>query len=207
MVIVEHDMVVSIDYRLHLGDNQLLDSSEEGQPLTFVQGHGQIISGLEAALEGMTLGEEKDVVVAPANGYGELDADLYEVLPHSLFPPDVKEGMAFRMRTETGQPVIVYVDKIEGDDVTVNLNHPLAGKTLYFHVKIAGLRQATPEELQGGCGHSCSSCGHSCEDEEEEEEGCGCGCCGGKDDDCCGDEDEDCEDEDDCCCKGDNSNS
>jgi FKBP-type peptidyl-prolyl cis-trans isomerase SlyD len=184
-------MVVSLDYSLHLGDNQVVDASEAGQPMTFVQGHGQIISGLEAALEGLALGEEKDVVVAPADAYGELDADLYEELPRSLFPADVKQGMAFRMRTDTGQPVIVYVDKIEGDKVTVNLNHPMAGKTLYFHIKVAGLRAATPEDLQGGCGHSCSSCGHSCGEDEEEgdEDSCGCedeeecGCCGGEEED------------------------
>jgi len=200
MANVQHDMVVSIDYRLHLGDKQILDASELGQPLTFVQGHGQIISGLEAALEGMALNEEKDVVVAPRDGYGELDADLYEELPRSLFPPDVKEGMAFRMRTDTGQPVIVYVDQIKGDEVTVNLNHPLAGKTLYFHVKIAGLREATPEELQGGCGHSCASCGHSCGSEDEGDEEC-----------CCDDEDRCCaddamEDKGGCaCCQGSNN--
>jgi FKBP-type peptidyl-prolyl cis-trans isomerase SlyD len=192
MANVQHDMVVDIDYSLHLGDNQIIDASEEGQPMTLVQGHGQIISGLEAAIEGMALGEEKDVVVAPADGYGELDADLYEELPLSLFPPDVKVGMAFRMRTDAGQPVIVYVDKIEGENVTVNLNHPMAGKTLYFHVKVVGLRQATPADLQESCGHGCSSCGHSCgEDEDEDGEECGC------------EDEEDCgcgEEEEDCCC-------
>jgi len=198
MAHVQRDMVVSIDYRLHLGDNEVVDASEDGQPLTFVQGHGQIISGLEYALEGMTLGEEKDVVVSAADGYGELDADLYETLPRSIFPSDVKVGMAFRMRTDSGQPIIVYVDKVEGDEVTVNLNHPMAGKTLYFHVRVAGLREATPEELQGGCGQSCSSCGHSCEDEEEDE---GAWSDDETDEDCCSGEDED-EEEGCSCCGG-----
>jgi FKBP-type peptidyl-prolyl cis-trans isomerase SlyD len=208
---VRNDMVVSIDYRLHLGDNMVVDASEEGHPLTFVQGRGQIISGLEAAIEGMEVGQERDVVVAPADGYGELDADLYEELPRSIFPPDAQLGQSFRMRTEAGQPVVIYVDKIEGETVTVNLNHPMAGKTLHFHVQIAGLREATADELSGGCGHGCSSCGqgssscgqgssscgHSCGedaenegedascDEEEEE----CGCCGEPECGCSEDED------------------
>jgi FKBP-type peptidyl-prolyl cis-trans isomerase SlyD len=204
MANVQHDMVVSMDYSLHLGDNQIIDASEEGQPMTLVQGHGQIIAGLEAAIEGMALGEEKDIVVAPADGYGELDADLYEELPRSLFPPDVKEGMAFRMRTDTGQPVIVYVDKIEGENVTVNLNHPMAGKTLYFHVKIAGLREATPADLQEGCGHGCSSCGHSCgEDQEEEDEEESCGC---EDEEDCGCSDEEDDEEKGCACCGESKN-
>jgi FKBP-type peptidyl-prolyl cis-trans isomerase SlyD len=181
---VQNDMMVSIDYRLHLGDNKVVDASEPGRPLSFVHGHGQIISGLEAALVGMALGEEKDVVVAPADGYGELDADLYEELPRSVFPPDVRVGMAFRMRTEDGHPAIIYVDEIDDETITVNLNHSMAGKTLYFHVKIADLREATDAELAGLCSHSCASCSRSCDSEEEYED----------DDDCY------CEDDDDCCC-------
>ncbi len=187
---IQQDVMVSIDYRLHLGDDEVVDASKPGEPLSFVHGHGQIIAGLEAALVGMKLGEERDVVVAPADAYGELDADLYDELPRSVFPPDVQVGMAFRMTTEDGRPAIIYVDKIEDDTVTVNLNHPMAGKTLYFHVKVAGLREATDAELAGSCGHSCSSCGHSCgedDDFEDDDEDCGCddddeaegGCCCG----------------------------
>lgn len=196
---VQQDMMVSIDYRLHLGDDKTVDASKPGEPLSFVHGHGQIIPGLEAALVGMTLGEERDVVIAPADAYGELDADLFDELPRSVFPADVQVGMAFRMRTDDGRPAIIYVDKIEGDTVTVNLNHPMAGKTLYFHVKVADLREATDAELAGSCGHSCSSCGHSCGDDEdaEEEEGCGCGCEDDDEDCCCGEDDED---EGGCCC-------
>jgi len=108
------------------------------------------------------------IVVEPGDGYGEFESDLFETLPRSIFPPDLEleEGMGFRMHTESGEVAIVYVDTIEDDAVVVNLNHPLAGERLFFHVKIVGVRAATPEELAGDCGGGCS-CGT----------GCGSGCC------------------------------
>jgi len=147
--VVVNDMVVSMDYTLCLDDGQVVDSSEGREPLEFLQGHGQIISGLEQRIAGMALGEERDFIVPAAEAYGERYPDLVETLPRSIFPPDVEVGMGFRMRTEAGQAVIVYVDSVEDDQVVVNLNHPLAGKDLYFHVKIVGLREATPDELGG----------------------------------------------------------
>ncbi len=180
MLTVSDNIVVSMDYSLRLTDGQVIDSSEGREPLEFVTGQGQIIPGLEKALYGMSLGDEKDVVVQPSEGYGEFDSDLFETLPRSVFPADVEleEGMGFRMRTDGGQIVVAYVDSIEDDQVTVNLNHPLAGETLYFKVKIAGLREATEQDL-AGCSGSCGSCG------------CGCG----EDDEDCG-----CDDEEGCCC-------
>ncbi len=162
MLSVQNDLLVSMDYQLKLADGQIVDSSEGRDPLQFVQGRHEIIAGLESQLYGMSVGEEKDVVVSPADGYGEFDTDLFETLPRSIFPSDMalEPGMGFRMRADTGETVIAYVESIEDDRITMNLNHPLAGKTLYFHVKIVDLREATPEELKSGCGGNCSDCDH-----------------------------------------------
>lgn len=175
MFTVADDLVVSLDYTLKLEDGQVVDSSEGQEPLEFVQGQGAVIPGLEKALYGMVVGEEKNVVVEPEDGYGEFDSDLFETLPRDVFPADMvlETGMGFRMRTDSGEVVLAFVDHLEDSEVVVNLNHPLAGKKLLFNVKVMDLREATPEELEGGC-ESCAGCG-SCGDE-------GCDC---DDEECC----------------------
>jgi len=171
--------VVSIDYTLRLDDGEIIDSSEGRDPLSFIHGSGQIIAGLEKELAGMIEGDEKHVVVSPAEGYGEYNSDMVETLPREMFPPDMalEKGMGFRMRTNAGNIVVAYIESFDENQVIVNLNHPLSGKTLHFDVKVVGVRNATPQELAGGCG-SCGSCGSG---------GCGDGCgdgCGGEGD-CC----------------------
>ena len=170
-MIVQDDVCVSIEYTLRLDDGEVIDSSEGRGPLEFIQGRGQIISGLERALYGMALGDEKEIAVAPDDAYGAFDSELLEILPRSVFPAEMEldEGMGLRMRTRDGRAVVVYVRDADDDNVTVDLNHPLAGKTLHFSVRIAGLREATPEELAGGCGGGCSSCGDGCCGDEDEE--------------------------------------
>jgi FKBP-type peptidyl-prolyl cis-trans isomerase SlyD len=183
MAIVGENMVVSLDYTLRLDDGSVVDSSEGNEPLEFIQGQGSIIPGLEKALYGMNIGDEKDVVVAPAEAYGEFNSELLESMPRSIFPADMEleEGMGLRMRTPSGEQVVVYVDTIEEDEVIVDLNHPLAGETLHFSVKVVGVRPATADEvasgLQQGCG--CAECEGECGDCGEDEcgdgEGCSCG--------------------------------
>jgi len=172
-------MVVSLDYTLRLENGETVDSSEGQEPLEFIQGQGAIIPGLEKALYGMVVGEKKEVVVEPEDGYGEFDSDLFETLPRNVFPADMilEPGMGFRMRTDTGEVVLAFVDHLENDQVVVNMNHPLAGKKLLFSVQVMDLREATPDELEGGCETcgGCSSCGDSCgEDCDDEDEGCCC---------------------------------
>ena len=170
LMIVQDDVCVGIDYTLRLENGEVADSSEGRGPLEFVQGRGQIISGLERELYGMTLGDEKEVVVAPADGYGEFDSELMETLPRSVFPPDMEleEGMGLRMRTRDGRVVVVYVRSADDENVAVDLNHPLAGKTLHFDVRIACLRETTEDELAGGCEGGCTGCGGGCGDQEDE---------------------------------------
>ena len=185
-VTVQDNWVISMEYTLRLANGEVVDTSEGSEPLEFIQGQGQIIPGLENALLGMAIGEEKDIIVPPSEGYGEAVPGLKETLPRDVFPQDVEVGDSFRMRTETGHTVIVYVESVDDEQVVVDLNHPLAGETLHFHVKIVGAREATDEDLAAcSCGEcSCGEDGCSCEDGCDcddddcdcEDGGCSCGC-------------------------------
>jgi FKBP-type peptidyl-prolyl cis-trans isomerase SlyD len=140
---------------LQLDDGEVIDASAEDEPLEFLQGQGQIIPGLEQTLYGMAVGDEKEVVVAPADGYGERESDASELVDRDVFPPDLdlKPGMAIRMKDETGRAFAAYVTEIRRDGVLLDFNHPLAGETLHFQVKISALRPATSEELAHGHVH------------------------------------------------------
>ena len=154
-LIIKDDMVVGLDYTLRLDDGEILDSSDGRDPLEFLQGHGQIVPGLEQALYGMAVGDEKQVTVAPAEGYGDLDSEALEMVPNDVFPPDLEltEGMRLHMRDQSGQVLRAFVAEIHPDGVLLDFNHPLAGETLFFDVKIASLRPATQEELAHGHAH------------------------------------------------------
>jgi len=148
-LIVADDLVVSLDYTLQLDDGETIDTSEGDEPLEFIQGHGEIVPGLEQALYGMTVGEEKDLVVQPDEGYGELDPDAYQVIPRSAFPGEVElePGLGLELTDEDGETMLAFVAEIRPDTVLLDFNHPLAGETLHFKVKVVGLRPATAEEL------------------------------------------------------------
>lgn len=152
---VQDGMVVSLDYVLKLDDGQIIDSSNGGEAMQILQGAGQIIPGLEQALYGMIIGEEKEVEVAPEDGYGENDPDAYQMVSPDLFPPDLElaEGMGLRLKDETGQAMDAYIAEIGPEGILLDFNHPLAGETLFFQVKIAGLRPATREEVAHGHVH------------------------------------------------------
>jgi FKBP-type peptidyl-prolyl cis-trans isomerase SlyD len=153
---VADDMVVSLDYTLRLDDGEIADTSTGGEPLEFLQGRGQVIPGLEQALYGMAVDDEKDVVVEAADGYGERDPEAVEEVAHDVFPSDMtlNPGMGLRMRDDSGRSLIAYVADVRPEGVLLDFNHPMAGETLYFHVKIAALRPATSEELTHGHAHS-----------------------------------------------------
>lgn len=151
---VQNDVVVSMEYTLRV-DNEEIDSSNGQDPLEFLAGHGNIISGLEREMIGMRVGESKDVVIPPADGYGEFDEEAYMEVPRAEFPKDiaVEQGLELTVRDNSGQARYARVDNIEGDTVTLNFNHPLAGDELHFIVKVVGLREPTSEELEHGHVH------------------------------------------------------
>jgi len=162
-------MVVSLDYTLRLdGDEEVVDTSAGREPLEFVQGGGQIIPGLVQQIYGMGVGDEKSVVVPPADGYGETDAEAYQPMPLEAFPADltVEPGMGLELRDVSGQVLQAYVADARPDGILLDFNHPLAGKTLHFDVKITGLRETTQEELAHGHVHD----GHEHELDDQSED-------------------------------------
>jgi FKBP-type peptidyl-prolyl cis-trans isomerase SlyD len=157
---VADGLVVGLDYTVSL-ENQVVGSSAGREPLEFLQGHDQIVPGLERALHGMAVGDEQDVVVTPADGYGERDTNALQFVPRDAFPSDMtlKPGMGLNMRDDSGEVFEVFVAEIRPNGVLLDFNHPLAGETLHFHVKVVALRPATSEELAHGHVHGAES-GH-----------------------------------------------
>jgi FKBP-type peptidyl-prolyl cis-trans isomerase SlyD len=147
--------VVGIDYSLHLGDGRVVDASAPGQPLTYLHGEGQIVPGLESALEGLDVGERKQVVVAPGDGYGEHDPRGVQEVPRAAFPPgfEPQVGMELTAEGPDGEAVPFAVREVRPESVLIDLNHPLAGKTLHFDVTVRDVRPATDEERSHGHVH------------------------------------------------------
>ncbi|WP_309398659.1 peptidylprolyl isomerase [Cerasicoccus maritimus] len=170
--------VVSLNYTLKDDAGNIIDQSQPGAPLVYLQGHGNIIPGLEKALEGKALGEALDVRIDAAEGYGEPNPALTQVVPRDRFQgiDELAVGMQFQAGTEQGPPIAVRITAIEGDSVTVDGNHPLAGMALNFSVSIADLREATEEEIAHGHIHQGGGCcGGGGHDHDHNHSG-GCGC-------------------------------
>lgn len=151
---VARDAVVVIHYTLTNDAGEVLDSSSGGEPLAYIHGGGNIIPGLEEALEGKGAGDKLEVAVPAEKAYGHHDAELVQQVPKRAFQGvgEVKAGMRFTAQTEHG-PRQVVVTRVAGDMVTVDGNHPLAGQALNFAVEITEVRQATAEELAHGHVH------------------------------------------------------
>lgn len=151
---IANDVVALIEYTLTDDQGNVIDSSVGGEPLAYLHGAGNIIPGLESALEGKKVGDSLKVSVAPAEGYGEKDDSLLQVVPRSMFRgvDQIEVGMQFHAQTDYGMQVIT-VAKVEGDNVTVDGNHPLAGQNLNFDVKVVEVRAASAEELEHGHVH------------------------------------------------------
>jgi FKBP-type peptidyl-prolyl cis-trans isomerase SlyD len=152
---IADDKVVLIHYTLKDDAGAVLDSSDGGEPLAYIHGQGNIIPGLEKALEGRSAGDKLDVKVEPAEGYGVRDEKLIQQVPRRAFGgvPNVKPGMQFQAQTSGGHARTVTVTRIVGDMVTVDGNHPLAGENLNFAVEVTEVRDATEEELSHGHVH------------------------------------------------------
>lgn len=152
--IVADDVVVSMDYKLTV-NGEVLDSSDGTDPLEFLQGHQNIVPGLERELYGMKIGDSKQVTVAPEDGYGPVDKDAFLEISRDEFPEDIplEVGIELDLRDEDGDVMSATISNVQGDLVELDLNHPLAGETLQFDVKISGLRLPTKEELAHGHVH------------------------------------------------------
>lgn len=153
---ITKDSVVSIDFRLHLGDGEAVDESEPGEPLVYLQGYEEIVPGLEKALEGKSKGDTLQVTVTPDEGYGAYDPDGLEEVPRSEFPEglELQAGGILSATDPDGDEVDFFIKEVKGDTVLVDFNHPLAGKTLHFDVTVRDVRSATAEELEHGHAHA-----------------------------------------------------
>jgi FKBP-type peptidyl-prolyl cis-trans isomerase SlyD len=151
---VQDGLVVSMDYKLTV-DGEVLDSSDDAGPLQFLAGYGNIVPGLEREMIGMKVGENKDVVVAPEDGYGEFDEEAFMEVPRNEFPADmqIEEGLELSVTDEEGQNQYARVESLTDEKVRLDFNHPLAGAELHFNVKVVALRDPTEEELDHGHVH------------------------------------------------------
>ena len=147
-------MVVEFHYTLTDKDGDLLDRSEQGEPLQYLHGAGNIVPGLEDALSGHAVGDAFKVTVPPEEGYGLRDGDPKPVA-RSAFPDgvDIEPGMQFAVRGPDGHPIPVWVADVEDDIVYIDHNHPLAGVALTFDVNVVSIRLATHEEQEHGHPH------------------------------------------------------
>ncbi|MEA3513484.1 MAG: peptidylprolyl isomerase [Campylobacterota bacterium] len=187
--------VISIEYTLNdAKTNEKLDANVGGNPLEFISGMGQIIPGLEKEIENLAANEKVDVMVEPAEAYGEYNEEAIQTLPKEQFAGiDLVEGMTLYGSGESGETVQVMVKSVADEDVTIDYNHPMAGRTLMFSVAILDVRDATSEEIEtgvvggmaatGGCcgGGSCGS-----HDNEEPKTECFEGEKHGEEHECCG---------------------
>ena len=152
---IAKDKVASIDYKLTDDAGSILDSSEGREPLFYLHGNGNLIAGLEEALEGKASGENLQVTIPPEKGYGIRNDALIQDVEKAMFQgvDNVEAGMQFQAQTEAGVQVFTVVS-VEGESVKIDGNHPLAGETLHFDVTVREVRDATNEELEHGHVHA-----------------------------------------------------
>ena len=137
---VSKGKTIALEYTVKLEDNQVVDTNVGQEPLTYTQGTNQIIRGVEAAVEGMTVGETKQVTVAPADAYGERDPNAFQEISKEKVPADAKVGTQLEGKDTSGRLVRPVVKEIKDETVLLDFNHPLAGKTLVFDMKVLDIQ-------------------------------------------------------------------
>ncbi|HEY3785090.1 MAG TPA: peptidylprolyl isomerase [Steroidobacteraceae bacterium] len=151
---IKQDSVVSFHYILRDDAGEIIDRSETGQPLSYLHGHGNLVPGVERALEGGNAGDKLSVKVAPADGYGEYSQDLVQQVPRRSLKGIAQISTGMRLHAQTAEgPRAVTVTRVAGDMVTLDANHALAGKHLNFDIEITDVREPTEEELTHGHVH------------------------------------------------------
>ncbi len=158
---VQKDKVVEMHYTLKNDAGEVIDTSTGQDPMPFLHGHGNIIPGLESALEGMKVGETCEVSVEAKDAYGEYHPEGVQEIPMEAVQgiEGLQVGMQLQSQDEQGNPFAVHVKEIKEDTIVIDANHPLAGETLHFSVSIENVRDASEEELAHGHVHS-GSCSH-----------------------------------------------
>jgi FKBP-type peptidyl-prolyl cis-trans isomerase SlyD len=151
---VKDDLIVTLDYTL-IVEGEIMESTSEGEAIEFIQGIGQIIPGLENALYGMEIGDKKTVTIEPEDAYGDYDEESTQVAGKEEFSEEIPldVGTFLDLEDDEGEVLSAQIIEADEDTVTLDFNHPLAGKTLTFEITVSGLREATPEELDHGHVH------------------------------------------------------
>lgn len=152
---IQKGKVIGLAYTLKSRSGDILDQGLASDPLVYLHGYGNLIPGLETALEGKAVGFKSKVEIAPEEGYGQKHESLKQVVSKSAFPPDaaLEVGQSFHAHSDDGSPMSITIAKIEGDNIHIDGNHPLAGETLYFDVEVLSERDATAEEVAHGHVH------------------------------------------------------
>ena len=155
-LMIGQNSVVSMHYTLKNDDGDVMDTSEGKEPMVYLHGANNLIPGLEAELTGKTSGATFKTTIEPAQAYGEFSKELIQVISKSMFAgvESIEVGMSFVAQGEGGVQRQVRVVEVEGDDFTIDANHPLAGQTLHFDVNVIDVREATPQELEHGHVHA-----------------------------------------------------
>jgi FKBP-type peptidyl-prolyl cis-trans isomerase SlyD len=159
-LLIAPDHVISIEYVLTDDAGEELDSNKGGEPLSYLHGHGQIVPGLERELTGKPVGHVATITVPPEEGYGEHDAERLVTVGRNRFEFEPEAGQVLEASLPQGGSVPFVVVEVNKDTVVLDGNHPLAGKTLHFEIKVLGVRQATAEELEHGHSHDGDGHGH-----------------------------------------------
>ncbi len=185
---VAKETVVAIEYTLKDDQGNIIDASGDRGPMEYLHGAQNIIPGLEQGVEGLVAGDTKNVLVPPQLGYGEYSEKLLQLVPLTAFGANTPQiGMRFHAETNLGMRVLT-IKKIEGEEVTLDGNHELAGKTLHFDIKVVSVRAAELTELSHGHPHQSGGCCGGCGSGESSSEG---GCCStgeSSEGDCCSSE-------------------
>ena len=152
---MKSNQVVTMNFTLKDDSGNVLDSTKENYPFSFISGANQVLPKLEEKIGEMIIGSKKDLVLAPEDGYGVYQQDAVRTIKKSEFPEDIEldKGMGFIAKSPQGKDVQFFIKEIEGENITVDFNHPLAGKTLHFDLELLNLRDATAEELNHGHVH------------------------------------------------------
>lgn len=155
-LLIGENSVVTMHYKLTGKDGKVVDSSKGSKPLVYLHGAGDIVPGLEKALVGKGEGDSLKVRVEPAEGYGETNPDGIKTIERAAFEgvESVEEGMTFEAKAPDGSPQSIVVKKVDGDQVTIDTNHPLAGVVLNFDIQIVSVRESTEEERTHGHVHT-----------------------------------------------------
>ena len=152
---IEANKVVVMHYKLTDKDGAVIDSSEGREPLAYLHGVGALVPGLEAELEGKGKGDKFNTAIQPEHAYGNRDESLVRVVPKSGFQGEEEMQVGMQVQIDTGEQgmAIATLTKIEGEDVTLDLNHPLADMELHFDINVEDVREATEEEIAHGHVH------------------------------------------------------